>query len=76
MHEKSEISKPTDAEFKILSVIWDRQSTTVREVFNQLNENEKIGYLLRLKNTKKLIMTALKQIIENCAVFSFSIACC
>lgn len=49
MHEKSEIRKPTDAEFKILSVIWDRQSTTVREVFNQLSENEEIGYTTVLK---------------------------
>ena len=49
MHEKSKIRKPTDAEFKILSVIWDRQSTTVREVFNQLNENEEIGYTTVLK---------------------------
>ena len=49
MPEKSEIRKPTDAEFKILGVIWDRQSTTVREVFNQLNENEEIGYTTVLK---------------------------
>jgi|TARA_B110000438_G_scaffold47235_1_gene47512 predicted transcriptional regulator len=49
MPEKSGIRKPTDAEFKILSVIWDRQSTTVREVFNQLSENEEIGYTTVLK---------------------------
>jgi len=49
VHEKSGIRKPTDAEFKILSVIWDRQSTTVREVFNQLSENEEIGYTTVLK---------------------------
>ena len=49
MPKKSEIRKPTDAEFKILSVIWDRQSTTVREVFNQLSENEEIGYTTVLK---------------------------
>lgn len=49
MPEKSGIRKPTDAEFKILSVIWDRQPTTVREVFNQLSENEEIGYTTVLK---------------------------
>jgi predicted transcriptional regulator len=49
MPKKSELRKPTDAEFKILSVIWDRQSTTVREVFNQLSENEGIGYTTVLK---------------------------
>ena len=49
MPKKSEIRKPTDAEFKILSVIWDRQLATVREVFNQLSENEGIGYTTVLK---------------------------
>jgi predicted transcriptional regulator len=49
MPKKSELRKPTDAEFKILSVIWDRQLATVREVFNQLSENEGIGYTTVLK---------------------------
>ena len=49
MPKKSEIRKPTDAEFKILGVIWNRQSATVREVFNHLSENEEIGYTTVLK---------------------------
>ena len=36
MAKKSTVPKPTNAEFKILSVIWDRQSATVREVLNHL----------------------------------------
>jgi len=49
MPKKSELRKPTDAEFKILSVIWDRQLATVREVFNHLSEKEEIGYTTVLK---------------------------
>ena len=49
MPKKSELRKPTDAEFKILGVIWNRQSATVREVFNHLSENEEIGYTTVLK---------------------------
>ena len=41
--------KPTNAEFKILSVIWDRQSATVREVLNHLKQFEDIGYTTVLK---------------------------
>jgi len=49
MAEKSKTRKPTDAEFKILGVIWNGQSATVREVFNHLSENEEIGYTTVLK---------------------------
>ena len=49
MPKKSTIPKPTNAEFKILSVIWDRQSTTVREVLNHLKQFEDIGYTTVLK---------------------------
>ena len=41
--------KPTNAEFKILSVIWDQQSATVREVLNHLKQFEDIGYTTVLK---------------------------
>ena len=49
MPKKSELRKPTDAEFKILRVIWEWKSPTVREVFNHLSENEEIGYTTVLK---------------------------
>ena len=49
MPKKSTIPKPTNAEFKILSVIWDRQSATVREVLNHLKQFEDIGYTTVLK---------------------------
>ena len=46
MARKLTVPKPTNAEFKILSVIWDRQSATVREVLNPLKQFEDIGYTL------------------------------
>ena len=49
MPKKLELRKPTDAEFKILRVIWEWKSATVREVFNHLSENEEIGYTTVLK---------------------------
>ena len=49
MAKKSTVPKPTNAEFKILSVIWDRQSATVREVLNHLKQFEDIGYTTVLK---------------------------
>ena len=49
MARKSTVPKPTNAEFKILSVIWDQQSATVREVLNHLKQFEDIGYTTVLK---------------------------
>ena len=41
--------KPTDAEFNILGVIWERGSATVREVYQQLSAQQDIGYTTVLK---------------------------
>jgi predicted transcriptional regulator len=41
--------KPTEAEFNILSVIWERGSATVREVHDALREEQHIGYTTVLK---------------------------
>ncbi len=42
------VHKPTDAELKILQVLWDRGPSTVREVFDTLPDNES-GYTTVLK---------------------------
>ena len=47
-HTKSH-PKPTEAEFNILSVIWEKKKTTVREVFDYLAERQEIGYTTVLK---------------------------
>lgn len=41
--------KPTESELAILAVIWDRGSATVREVFNDLGEQQGVGYTTVLK---------------------------
>lgn len=41
--------KPTNAELAILGVVWDRGSTTVREVFQELGARQDIGYTTVLK---------------------------
>ena len=46
---KKNQKKPTDAEFTILTVMWERGSATVREVFKQLSEKQDIGYTTVLK---------------------------
>ena len=49
----NEISQPTDAELEILTVLWEQNSATVREVNDKLNERrndrKEIGYTTTLK---------------------------
>lgn len=47
--KKSKPSKPTDAELAILRVLWQRGSSTVREVWEQLNPEQGTGYTTVLK---------------------------
>ncbi len=49
MDSKIKIRKPTEAESKILGVIWECGEATVREVFEQLNAREDMGYTTVLK---------------------------
>ena len=41
--------RPTDAECNILAVIWDRGTATVREVYEELSQRQKVGYTTVLK---------------------------
>ncbi len=41
--------QPTDAELAILSVLWDRGASTVREVNEVLNKEKPTGYTTTLK---------------------------
>jgi len=41
--------KPTAAELEILSVLWERESATVKEVHELLNANKPTGYTTVLK---------------------------
>jgi len=43
------VIKPTQAELEILSVIWERDTATVREVFEVINAQKPTGYTTVLK---------------------------
>ena len=47
--EESSRPKPTNAEIGILSVLWERGPSTVREVHEELSRNRDIGYTTVLK---------------------------
>ena len=46
---KNPAKKPTEGEFHILGVIWERESATVREVYDELSKRREIGYTTVLK---------------------------
>jgi len=46
---KTKISKPTESELEILSVLWDKQSASVRTVHEELSKSKDAGYTTTLK---------------------------
>ena len=46
---KRELPKPTEAELAILNVLWERGSSTVREVTEHLHDERGTGYTTALK---------------------------
>jgi BlaI family transcriptional regulator, penicillinase repressor len=40
---------PTERELQILSILWKRGPSTVREINSKINQNEKAGYTTTLK---------------------------
>lgn len=46
---KRNLPRPTDAELEILTVLWQRGPSTVREVQDTLNESKTTGYTTVLK---------------------------
>ncbi len=47
--KKSGIPRPTEAELAILSILWQRGPSTVRDVHEILNQRENTGYTTALK---------------------------
>ena len=41
--------RPTEAECNILSIIWERDTATVREVYEELSQRQEVGYTTVLK---------------------------
>ncbi len=46
---KSKVQKPTESEIEILSILWDKQSATVRQVHEELLKTKDAGYTTTLK---------------------------
>jgi predicted transcriptional regulator len=49
MARRDQPRRPTDAELEILGVVWGRGPSTVREVFETLNQAREAGYTTVLK---------------------------
>jgi predicted transcriptional regulator len=46
---KSKVQKPTESEIEILSILWDKESATVRQVHEELLNIKDAGYTTTLK---------------------------
>ena len=46
---KKNLPRPTDAELEILRVLWQRGPSTVRDVYDTLNDTKTTGYTTVLK---------------------------
>ena len=49
MKTNAELPKPTESELEILSILWERNEATVRDVHQQINHYKKTGYTTTLK---------------------------
>src|SRR5437762_14041195 len=49
MNEPRQVPRPTDAELAILSVLWERGASTVRDVHEELSRTQATGYTTVLK---------------------------
>jgi predicted transcriptional regulator len=63
---KQNVRRPTDAELTILQVLWDRGSTTVREVYKILNSRKEVGYTTVLKLMQIMTEKGLVERDEDC----------
>ncbi len=49
MKIKQHLFKPTESELEILSVLWNKGPSTVREVNDEMNRSKNVGYTTTLK---------------------------
>jgi predicted transcriptional regulator len=49
MSAASKTFKPTESELEILSILWKKGPSTVREVNDEMNRNKIVGYTTTLK---------------------------
>ena len=60
MVTKREIPRPTEGELELLGILWERESATVRELFEAVNANRPVVYtgvlkLLQIMTEKGLV---------------------
>src|SRR5690606_15379419 len=51
--------KPSEAELEILQVLWEKESCTVREVHEILEQNKETGYTTTLKQMQVMLEKGL-----------------
>ena len=68
--EESSLPKPTNAEIGILSVLWERGPSTVREVHEELARIRDIGYttVLKLKVGRNFVTYDARELIVRFAM--------
>jgi len=49
MKEKEQLPKPTEVELELLRVLWDKESATVREMYEVVSQHRALGYTSVLK---------------------------
>jgi BlaI family transcriptional regulator, penicillinase repressor len=59
------IVKPTESELEILQVLWQKDTATVREVNDQLNDQREVGYTTTLKMMQLMLEKGLLSRIED-----------
>ncbi|MEY4459165.1 MAG: hypothetical protein RIT38_370 [Bacteroidota bacterium] len=45
----SKLHKPTESELEILSILWEKESATVRDVHEVVQQTKEVGYTTTLK---------------------------
>ncbi len=61
MIKNREIPKPTDGELELLTILWEREKATVREIFDTVNAQRPVVYtgvlkLLQIMTEKGLVV--------------------
>lgn len=63
MMKKQEIPRPTEGELELLGILWERGPSTVRDVFEAVNEKRDVVYTGVLKLMQ--IMTAKGLVVRD-----------
>ena len=61
----AKLPKPTDSELAILQVIWSRGPSTVREIQEEMNQSDDVGYTTVLKFLQIMTEKGLVKRDEN-----------